>query len=257
MEQIVKWCNILPFPEDWREVILQEAKNFDINAIPQTPMGNLLKVLYDCEELSARYKKLQINEKILIDTLNDIVVWVRNHYVVNGEIGLSEMDWIVLHMKMELFRIGRLHFRFGKIEIPCERLGLSRGDSIIEIHIPQGEPLDNEACQVSLREAVKFFEEFFPEFEYQYFTCHSWLLDFNMEKFLKPESNILKFRSNFDIIYYDESNSAVERLFTLNSKKETGSSLQRNVREHLDNGGKLYAGFGVIDKTKQLSEGKR
>jgi len=248
MEQIVKWCNILSFPDDWREIILQEAKNFNVKAVPETPMGNLLKVLYDCEDLSARYAKIGINEKILIDTLNDIVVWVRNHFVVNGEVGLSEMDWIELHMNMELFRIGRLHFRFGKCICSSERLGLNKDDPIIEIHIPQGEALDNEACRESFREAVKFFDEFFPEFKYQYFTCHSWLLDFNIASFLKPTSNILKFSSNFDIIFYDESDSAVKRLFTLNSQKENGSSLQRNVRQHLDNGGKLFAGFGVIDK---------
>ena len=149
---------------------------------------------------------------------------------------------------MDLFRIGRLHFRFGKCYYPSERLGLTSDDRVVEIHIPQGEPLDNEACIDSLKKAAEFFAKYYPEAEFRYFTCHSWLLDFNMEKFLKPTSNILKFRSNFDIILYDESFSAVDRLFKLNYENQNGSSLQRNVKEHLDRGGKLFAGFGVIDK---------
>lgn len=249
MEQIIKWCNVLSFPDEWREIIIQAAKSFDINSVPDTPMGTLLKRLYDCEELSVRYEKKGIDKSILIETLEDIVVWAHNYYVVNGEVGLRETEWLSLHLNMELFRIGRLHFRFGKSPHSSERLELNENDPIMEIHIPQGEPLDNEACRESLREAVRFFEKYFPEFEYRYFTCHSWLLDFHMEKFLKPVSNILKFRSNFDIIAYEESFSAVERLFTLNSENRNGSSLQRNVRAHLDNGGKLFAGFGVIDKS--------
>lgn len=252
MEQIIKWSNILSFTEEWRAVIAEEAKNFDKNGEVKTPMERLLKTLYNCEELSERYEKKGIDRKVLIDTLEDIVVWVRNYYVENNEIGLYESDWIELHFNMELFRIGRLHFRFGKCMMGLERLEIEKDDPIMEIHIPQGEPLDNEACKESFREAVKFFEKYYPEFEYRYFTCHSWLLDFHMEKFLKPESNILKFRSNFDIIAYDESFSAVRRLFALNYENQNGSSLQRNVKAHLDNGGKLFAGFGFIDKNDYI-----
>ena len=248
MEIIKKWCSILPFSEKWKEEIIRQSEFFDVSLVPATPMENLLKVLYDCEELSLRYKKCGIEEKILMDTLGDIVVWTQNHYMVNGEIGLSEMDWINHHMNMMIFCLGRLQFCAGKMKEDCKRLGIKKGDSIVEVHIPQGKPLVNDECKNSFKQAIKFFEKYFPEYEYQYFTCESWLLDCNLKNFLDEQSNIIKFQSNFEVISYEESNQAYERLFTLNNQKDKESSLQKKVRAHIKNGGKLYEGYGIINK---------
>ena len=87
MNTVLKWCKILPFPKEWRKTIIESSKEFDINKKPMSPMDNLLKTLNDCEKLAENYKKKGIDESILYDTLEDIVVWTKNHYTVNGKIG--------------------------------------------------------------------------------------------------------------------------------------------------------------------------
>lgn len=250
MEAITKWCNILPFPKQWKKIITDASKDFDRYRNSVLPMYNLLKTLCDCEQLAADYQKMKISESILIDTLKDVVVWTKNYHTVSGEIGLTEMDWIKSIMEMRLFRLGRLQFRYGEAKEKNERLKIKTGDPVTEVHIPQGEPLDIEACKKSFEKAVVFFERYYPQCSYKYFCCESWLLDFHLKDFLNENSNIIKFQSLFDIVSYFESGQAVERLFTYNADKLNESSLQRAVKNHIKNGGKLFEGYGFADKEK-------
>lgn len=248
MSDALKWFSTLHLPEQWAQEVSEALDNFESDAESSTPMHDLIKALSACEALADAYRQKGIDEKILKDTLSDLVIWANNHNLVTGEVGLSEALWLASHLEMKLFRLGRLQFRFGKAQQENQRLGLRDGEAIIEVHIPQGEPLEAAQCSEAFLHAIDFFEKYFPEYEYRYFTCDSWLLDFNLKDFFDHESNILKFQANFDVISYKESQQAMRYLFELNRDKNTENSLQKKVRLHTENGGKLFAGYGVIDK---------
>ncbi len=255
MDSILKWYRLLRFPKEWDMTVAEAAARFDParlcpNAEERTPMENLLNYLASCDILAARYEEKGIDRKILMDTLSDLVLWAKNCHTVTGGVGVTSTAWMDLHFNMEIFRLGRLQFRKGKLRVPCEPLGIPVGEPIVEVHIPQGEPLIHEDCLRSYRQAIAFFTTYFPEYSYRYFTCFSWLLGDQLREFLKPESNILKFRSDFTIFYYKESDSALRYLFELNPDKTKESGLQRKIREYKESGGKLHDGYGVIDKTR-------
>ena len=254
MLNILKWYKILDFPEEWDESVKAAAEKYVAKDADGSPMSKLLWLLNKCEALSEEYEKLGIDCDVLLETLSDIVIWAKNCYLNTGEIGIVETGWLSSHVNMKIFRLGRLQFRFGNTLTDCARLGLSCGEPILEIHIPQGEPVKPELVRDSCTRAVSFFAKYFPEYKYRFFTCDSWLLDFNFERFLKPESNILRFQREFDIIMYKESASALRYLFTLNPDKEHESSLQRSVKQLLDGGGKLFEGYGLIDAKKYGKE---
>lgn len=72
---------------------------------------------------------------------------------------------------------------------------------------------------------------------------------------MEPSSNILQFSSLFDIVYScDMDAQAIERIFKkrrlIKKNYQENTTLQRNAKKHLLNGGRLGIGIGVIDKER-------
>lgn len=199
-----------------------------------------------------KYKELNIDEKIFLDTMDDVRIWCEN----NLNKGLKNYNWIKNHLNCQLFKLGRLQFQMFKCKNPTllyNRLPFNYGDNLIYVHIPQGEKLIYADCISSLKQAISFFSEYFPEFEYRYLFCESWLLFEDNWIFMNPSSNILQFSSIFEIAYsVKEDSQAIERIFgkrRLNKKNyPEDTSLQKNAKAFMLNGGKLGIGIGVIDK---------
>lgn len=83
-----------------------------------------------------------------------------------------------------------------KISLPVEEWVqvLAPEDPVLAIHIPRGGPMDFQLCGESFRAAMEFFPSHFPAWDFEAFTCSSWLLDSRLEKLLPPESNIVRFQ---------------------------------------------------------------
>lgn len=203
-----------------------------------------------------KYNQLGIPEDVLFNTLDDIRIWCEN----NGNKGLANYNWIKNHLNCELFRIGRLQFQLFKcnnrfLDYNC--FPFECGESVVNIHIPQGEKLIYSDCVKSVKDAVCFFDEYFPDYNYRYFFCESWLLYGDNCLFMEPSSNIMQFSAMFEIICSaDIDKQPIERIFgkrQLNKKKyQENTSLQKSAKAHLLNGGKLGIGIGIIDKFDML-----
>lgn len=207
---------------------------------------NYLKYTYE------DYKKLGINDKVFTDTISDISIWCEN----NGNKGLKNYNWLKNHLNCELFRIGRLQYQLFSVKglkFDCGKLPLKKNEQVVYIHIPQGEKLDYNKCVDSLKNAVTFFNEFFPEFKFRYFFCESWLLFEDNMHFMKENSNILKFQTLFSIVgNRKDSSQAIERIFKKRrifaKNYPENTSLQGSAKNYIINGGKLGIGVGIIEK---------
>ena len=217
-QTILKWFDLLTFRAEWRQEVSDAADRFSTDA-ERTPMWDLLYALSRCDQVEEMFQKKNIDRKIMLDTLADIVVWAENQYFVHGTVGLSDAGWLEGHLNFKLFRLGRLQFKMEQAICSDEKYGLHKGAPVLEIHIPQGEPMGMDDVHASYRQAKEFFSIYFPEYQYQYYVCGSWLLDHHMKDFLKESSNILKFASEFDVIHWAPSNDAMRRLFELNPNK--------------------------------------
>ncbi len=262
---ITKWYNALNFPkqynDEFNELLAKTQLPNDLSiseykfSKDKTDGGtNLLVYLYLCEELEKKYTELGLPDKVLMDTLSDVVYWTGIHYTLTGALGLSEFDWLNNHLNMKLFRIGRLDYCYGICYQDIEEVGVSSGDTVMTVHIPAGDKLDNDECKESIEAAKTFFEKYFPDKTFKCFTCSSWLLDETLEDLMKPTSNILKFQRLFSIVGKKESYSALKYTVrwdatpeNMNTFSNINSFAQRLVN-HVSNGGKLYAGFGYIEK---------
>lgn len=200
------------------------------------------------------YEKLGIDDQIFMDTMKDIAIWCEN----NHNKGLKNIGWIKNHLKAELFKIGRLQYQI----YPCknktlkyDKLPFDYGDNLIYIHIPQGEKLWFGDCVISIKGAIKFFEDLFPNYSYTYFFCESWLLFEDNWMFMAPDSNILQFQSLFNIEYnVKNDHQAIERIFgkrhIIKKLYPQNTGLQHSTKEFLLHGGKLGEGIGTINKNE-------
>ena len=188
-----------------------------------------------------------ISKEITVKTLKDINVWIDNYFTKNNELGLGEFSWLIYHYTGDLFHLGRLQFRLEK-----SLDGIPECEYAIETHIPQGEALTEEKCLESFEQAKEFFKKSFPETTVKYFMCDSWLLNPNLEKILKAESNVVKFMKLWTPVPFvsDNGSQAIQRVFGFNYKRDNlkeapeNTSLQKALKEFLLQGGNMDLTLG-------------
>lgn len=216
-----------------------------------------------------RYKEKGIEEEIFFDTMSDIKIWIDDYKNRTGKDGLYELNWIMHHMNLNLFKIGRLQFQkfFYHFKEPVKNGAdeTSFGNKVLFVHIPRGEKLDEKECEKSFEKAKIFFEKYYSDYPSYKFFCHSWLLYSGNKKFMKDSSNILHFARLFSIIKEEEYPKAAylyifgiekKNQALMKAKKISGkysdtaslpqnSSLQKSAVKHILNGGTLGEALGV------------
>ena len=112
-------------------------------------------------ETYEKYQRAGIGDRVFFDTFSDIAVWCQVCFRRYGEYGIQEYEWLWRHVEMALFRLGRLQFEKTESLWEFEYKGRKTavGDPVISIHIPEGQPLDPEACRESLDMGRKFWLE--------------------------------------------------------------------------------------------------
>jgi hypothetical protein len=110
-----------------------------------------------------------------------------------------------------IFRLGRLQFE--RASFPPDRLTYTDpallalpdprptpGALTLALHIPEsGGSLSPIVCDSSLAQAHTFFSRYFPEEQYQFARCASWLLDPQLQPYLAPSTNIIQFQQRFHL----------------------------------------------------------
>ena len=251
------------FPNKNADAFIEKASKYDnvdgdisVNELSEKKDAflNLVVFMLKCEKAYNEYQKRGISDEIFYDTLKDIAVWEENYEGAFNKEGLAEIFWLNNHVSLNLFKIGRLQYQFETVWVESPKHKLKKGDKVLNLHITQGESLDYEVCKKSYDEANKFFSEKYPEFDYDYFACHTWFFDPEIKNFVSEKSNILKFASDFEIISYEEKNSAVRYVFGEKAVElpvdeyPEETSIQKRMKAFLKNGGVLRVGYGFRKK---------
>lgn len=206
------------------------------------------------EPLWERYKKEGLSEEIFFDSMKDFRSKLDECIEVFGVPGTSVGWWQYNFFHLDRFALGRLQFELRAFEAECYvRAGheVREGDPVINLHIPSGAPLTEEACMDSFRRAYQMYREHFAEGT-AVFVCDSWLLDPEVEEVL-PECNIKRFRSFFEVIRARAGKDFADgwRVFGKEWKRSPAelprkTKLQRAYADHLQNGGLVGSGYGVF-----------
>lgn len=203
-------------------------------------------------EVFERYREQGISEQIFWDTFQDVRFWCENAEREFGILGLAEYEWFYRHIDMVLYRFGRLQFEIMETEYSLvskedgpDVICIEKGMDVINIHIPQGEPLIWEECLKSIKEAGKFWGED------KLYVCHSWILYPGLDTLLSEKSNIREFRKHFKVLQVDYKEREAEwRIFGKVLKNiveyPEDTFLQKKVKDYLLQGKCLGNGWGVL-----------
>lgn len=238
--------------------LCQEYANGNIIGLKKcSDLVRLAAALKASEFTYLMYNERGIPECVFFDTLSDIGIWCRE----NDNKGLKNYGWIKNHISFELFKLGRLQFqiyRCKNVTLNYSKLPFKFGDNVIYVHIPACGKLDINECKNSFKQAVNFFDKYFPEIKWDYFFCESWLLFDKNTEFMDKNSNIVKFSKLFDLnysLFYE--NQTYERVFgirnvpVLKSQIKTlpeNTSLQKNAKRYKLSNGRFGLGIGTIKK---------
>ncbi|MCG3148636.1 MAG: hypothetical protein PCFJNLEI_02081 [Verrucomicrobiae bacterium] len=194
-----------------------EIWHWPFNARPLPRRAALLPalvVLAGTTGLREMHRARGIPDDVTRATLTDLEVWIRTFYRQHGYWGLQNLAWLSWHLRGELVRLGRLQFKY--LPFPGPRVFrhkltrkisleptdgepvLAPGDLVIDIHIPEGGPMDFDACGAALRQAVEFLPKHLPTPAPPVaFYCCSWFLDPQYAQILPANSNIVRFLREF------------------------------------------------------------
>ncbi len=129
---------------------------------------------------------------------------------------------------------------------------LGTGDDVISVHIPKSGKMSPELVDDAFARADKFFPAYYPEINFKSYVCSSWLLNTDMQEFLSPESNIIKFQNKFRNVMTTQNGYSlywhvfgVEEFIPLD-QLQPANSFQQTLLDRVKSGNPLYNSYGYI-----------
>ena len=197
------------------------------------------------------YAAKGINDGVYVDTMKMFTRFVNEHMASFGKYGFDRGYWVTRIISAVLFRLGELEFEMRVLTEEVPGYGMP-GDPVLSVHIPSNARLTRENLDRTYDMARRFFAEYFGDFKYKYIYTGTWLLSPALKDLLPPGSKILEFQSDYTITAYNEdSNSFMTWVYKrkyddYNLLPET-TTLTRNIKRHLLNGGKIGSAHGVLN----------
>ncbi|MEV8373466.1 acyltransferase domain-containing protein [Kribbella sp. NPDC056861] len=145
----------------------------------------------------------------------------------------GKQNWLAHHFRGRLLRLGRFQFE-------------PTPEGLLEVHIPGDGPMPPEACDDSFAQAAAFYGPDYPQV-----TCHSWLLDEQLNDYLPPDSNIILFQQRFTPTGEsgDADDFLIEAVFGQDADRSSlprDTTLQRAIIDHLAAGNHWYHRTGRL-----------
>ena len=187
------------------------------------------------------YVEKGIPEVVFIDTMKFFSRFVNFHQAVYGFPAFTWAWWVPRQLSLNEFRIGSLEYE--TVETDTDRR--------IYIHIASDSVLSLPRLRESYLTARRFFADFFPAYANVDMFCESWLLCPVLHELLPASANILAFQRSFDVDKVDPENDGF--MLWVYGRKDTRptdlperTSLQRKMKTHLLQGGKIGAASGKL-----------
>ncbi len=208
-------------------------------------------VWYSAEEYADDKERRGISKEIIIKSLSEICGFIKANEEVIGRMGTSSyFHWLSVHGQGKLFRINEFMYE----------LAMHNEKNAVGIHIPPKTRLNVYENLKSFREAMEFFDKYYPELEMTGLICESWLLSREIEEVMGGSTNITRFGDMFD--RYDVGDTKGESVFwrvyniagvpPIETLPEN-TTMQKRMKEYMLSGKRVYACGGFISREKLYS----
>ena len=261
-----KWYKRLEFPAEMDSVFYDVLERAEIpdglsaeNAPSLADLGTkgAIWALYFLEEMEKEYNRRGIEYRFE-DDVKRIRSRITDTYKRTGGLDIGDLTWDRHYFNAREFKLGILTFTLGKSPVDIPERDLCKGDAVLQIHLHGKDPLLYDECIKSINLAKEFTKRHFPDFEYKYFTCLSWLLDDSIADLLGEGSNILRFGTLFDKVRKHESDNILRFVFGVGTTRKTlfeiepKNRFQRVLKDEALRGRAFYDVRGLIDAKAEL-----
>ena len=162
-------------------------------------------------DLYYQYIEKGIDISIYKDTIDDIRIWALNCVKETNVYGLKEVYWINEHLRMRIFKLGRLQFQKRDASYLIEKIkgtkyfDLVTNDHFYFVHIPEGDRLSYDLVVDSYLKAIHFFND------EMIFACESWMLSDRLGLVFSEYANIMKFKRDYIIFDSNYEENHIQR----------------------------------------------
>jgi hypothetical protein len=275
-DEVDKLVWLMPDPERTPGIwwLLERATHSVVRTIGDLPMppsfptlprelGELRRYFYFYVLLAVRphtlalHRKLGIPDDVSRHTLVDIGRKMSVHRKNYGKGGIDAPHWLTHHMRGQLYALGRLQFErvhlWDDMRTAIRNAGVevAEDEVALSVHITDfSGPLSPAACDASFAMARPFFDRYFPDTPSRIAICISWMLDPQLDEYLRPSSNIIQFKNRFTQAFDLQPNnrSILQFVFGMLDAEidelPQATSLERAVVSHIVGGRTWRGGAG-------------
>lgn len=254
----IPWQTIMPHIKDLCEAqsaqAAQQALAAQLAPIEgDTGLAQLAVHLAAAELTRQRYRAAGVDETVFIETMRCFPRFLTETHTDTGRWVFDRAFWTWRQLSCRLFRLGALEFEYRMAdETPPP--GLKAGDALLAVHIPSDARLTDEALCASYAGMRRFFAgegaAFCTQGAPRAVTCGTWLLAPALQPLLPAGSGIRRFASDYVLFAVDEADESFYQWlfggFAPVGQLPERTSLQRAVKKHLLQGGKLGSARGVL-----------
>ena len=216
--------------------------------------AELLLFICFSRKLKERYVACNLPLQIWHDSMLDLRYKLDECRVTCGICGSFVAGWFPGFFNLTRFALGRLQFEIHEFDndYKAGEHIIAKGSKAINMHIPRsGEPLSKELYEDAFARAKEFYKDTFAGIDPVPFVCHSWLLYPDTAKFVPEHLNTYKFLSEFTVFesHYNDGEDLWRLFDTFERHPDrlpTDTSLRRAFVAHLQNGGRVGWGFGIL-----------
>jgi hypothetical protein len=267
-------CHLIDLPAEMANRVLAFDRDFDYSAtdaitprlldrttweaavkelqhvLGDDPAGiKILACLLRCACQTHRtYVEKGIPDVVFVDTMKFFSRFVNFHREVHGTFAFTWAWWVPRQLSLNEFRIGSMEYETVE----------TNGARSIQIHIASDSDLSTPRLRESYLNARRFYAEFFPAYADADMLCESWMLCPVLAELLPASSRVLAFQRAFEVHRLDEEN--IGFLQWVYGRKDIPppelperTSLQRRMKTHLLQGGKVGWAFGRLSRDPFLT----
>lgn len=200
--------------------------------------------------LRAKYAEANLSETLFWENAEDLTYKLHETYAAKGTWGNSALHWYRKFFDLNCIKLGRLQYE-ESTWLEEDFPPLKQGEQVFKIHIPSSGPLTPESVEDSFQRAKKFFKESgLLKTDYIPLSCASWLIYPPHHDVFPQGGNIQKFQELFTVVSGYERTKDFVRIFHRDDDGNydnlpEDTTLQRNFKKFLQNGGKMGLGRGI------------
>lgn len=193
-----------------------------------------------------------VDRDVFDATMANMALFVGERLAAYGDVRFDRAWWCWQYTSGRQYRIGELNVEMALADgTGDDGEPFAAGTRLVHIHIPSDADMDPGRLHETYRAARAFVRRVHPQWADAPMVTETWLLSPTLRDLLRPDSRILAFASDFDVLHVDAESDAgtffvFGRTDLPSDRLPQRTGLQRAAAALLQRGGHIGVAFGRL-----------